>query len=134
MRNLHYGQGRRVRLACAVARLQDGLREQGQYAIRSSFLQVLQFDDVARVSLLTTRSGRSGPAPAAVIDLPAMRAETRPRLATAESWRWCEADEGVGKPSFCGRGYNMAMLYIMQVRKWSIVTLKLNVADDESIG
>jgi hypothetical protein len=66
MRNLHYGQGRRVRLACVVVRLQDGLREQGQYVIRSSFLQVIQFDDVARVSLLTTRSGRNGPAPAAV--------------------------------------------------------------------
>jgi hypothetical protein len=53
-------------LACVVVRLQDGLREQGQYVIRSSFLQVIQFDDVARVSLLTTRSGRNGPAPAAV--------------------------------------------------------------------
>jgi hypothetical protein len=28
----------------------------------------------------------------------------------------------------------MAMLYIMQVRKWSIVAIKLNMADDESIG
>jgi hypothetical protein len=59
-----------------VARLQDGLREQGQYAIRSSFLQVLQFDDVARVSLADDKIwaewSRSGGG-----NLPAMRAETR---------------------------------------------------------